>query len=636
MIAIALLGIVPLAALAVFTSWSALFGALLALLLAASVFAVWCLARHLARRIEAAARAADALPAGQVVPAAASRIREIDMLDAALHQASQRLATARAEAQGLANVAAALSGTLDLRRMLEAVAEEARRVTRSDLVRIALPSGNPGEMIYRYLVGTRATGYDAIRPREGLGFVGHVMQTRKPYRTADAPNDPLVRTVRGRNTLAEEGTRSALVVPILEQGELQGVIYAGRRKVEPFTDEEESACMRLAAQAALALRNARLYERAQSAREQAEAASRAKDEFLAMLSHELRNPLGAISMAAHVLDKLPLPDDARPARNIIARQSAHLGKILDDLLDVGGAISGKVALRPERIELGTLVRSALAHFEAPQRPAGARLTLDTEPAWVDADPARIEQIVVNLVGNALKFTPQSGEVQVRVLVSGGEALIEVRDTGIGIPPAMLERIFDLFAQAHADPARGRGGLGIGLTIARRLVELHGGSIAAESAGEGRGACFTIRLPLAQGGEDRADQPTAAAPSGEKLDLLVVEDNPDARDTLARYLELEGNSVRACANGAEALSLAAARVPDAAILDIGLPDGDGYALAARLRERHGKRMVLAALTGYGQESDRAQAEQVGFDVFFTKPAEPGRLLRAVQGLARARA
>src|SRR5688572_29945825 len=187
-----------------------LFGGLLAVLLAASAFAAWYLARHIARSIEGAAHAADTMGAGQVLPAAASRIREIEALNAALHAASERLAGARIEARGLANVAAALSGTLELRRMLEAVAEEARRVTRSDLVRIALPSGNPGEMIYRYLVGTRAAGYEAIRPREGRGFVGRVMQTRKPYRTADAPNDPLVKTVQGRNTLAEEGTRSAL------------------------------------------------------------------------------------------------------------------------------------------------------------------------------------------------------------------------------------------------------------------------------------------------------------------------------------------------------------------------------------------------------------------------------------------
>jgi signal transduction histidine kinase/CheY-like chemotaxis protein len=461
------------------------------------------------------------------------------------------------------------------------------------------------------------------------------MQTRKPYRTADAPNDPLVKTVQGRNTLAEEGTRSALVVPILEQDELQGIIFAGRRKIEPFSDDEESACMRLAAQAALALRNARLYERAHAAREEAEAASRAKDEFLAMLSHELRNPLGAISMAAHLLEKLPLPGQAASAQKVVARQSAHLGKILDDLLDVGGAISGKVALRRQRIELATMVRAAVAHFEAPQPAAGPRLTVDAEAAWVDADPGRIEQIVVNLVGNAMKFTAEGGEVRVRVRPAGGQALIEVRDNGIGIPRAMLERIFDLFAQAHAEPARGRGGLGIGLTIARRLVELHAGSISVESAGEGLGACFTVRLPLAQAPDRHTDHRPTARSSGAALDLLVVEDNTDARDTLARYLELAGNSVRACTNGAEALAAAEARVPDAAILDVGLPDCDGYTLASKLRERHGRRMVLAALTGYGQASDRLRAQQAGFDTHFTKPAEPDRMLHVLQGLARGR-
>ena len=600
MLAIALLATVPLAAFAALIVLGAGLWQALALVLGASGVAAWYVARRIGRRIEGTTQAA------------------------------------RVEARGLANVAAALSGTLELPRMLEAVAEEARRVTQSDFVRIALPTGNPGEMIYRYLVGTRATGYEAIRPREGRGFVGHVMETRQPYRTSDAPGDPLVKTVQGRNMLAAEGTRSALVVPILEQGELQGVIYAGRRKVEPFTDDEERACMRLASQAALALRNARLYERAHAAREEAEAASRAKDEFLAMLSHELRNPLGAISMAAHLLEKLSLPEQAASAQKIIARQSAHLGKILDDLLDVGGAISGKVALRRQRIDLAAAVRAAVGHFEVPARTAGPRLTFGSESAWVDADPARIEQIVVNLVGNAMKFTPEGGEIHVQVRPAGAHALIEVRDTGVGIPPAMLERIFDLFTQAHAEPARGRGGLGIGLTITRRLVELHGGSVGVESAGEGRGACFTVRLPLATAPEAHAkSHPAAPEPAGKNLDLLVVEDNADARETLATYLVLAGNSVRACGNGAEALALSEARVPDAAILDVGLPDFDGYTLAAKLRERHGARVVLAALTGYGQSADRQRAEQAGFDTHFTKPVEPERMLHALQGLARRR-
>jgi signal transduction histidine kinase/ActR/RegA family two-component response regulator/CHASE3 domain sensor protein len=355
-------------------------------------------------------------------------------------------------------------------------------------------------------------------------------------------------------------------------------------------------------------------------------ANRHKDDFLAMLGHELRNPLAAIRSASQVLEQAT--DTAtEPCRGIIARQSAHLARVVDDLLDVSRVARGKITLRTQSIDLVEIAGRALD----PWRPVAARRRLPVslaeppEALTVLGDPARLEQIVSNLVGNAVKFSKPDGRIEVELERRGADAVLTVRDEGLGIAPTDLERIFDLFVQGQQDPARTRGGLGIGLALVRRLVELHGGQVVARSAGVGRGAEFEVRLPLAS---PAAASPTTSAPvtaapgAASARQVLIVEDNPDVGEALALMIDLLGHHATQARNGAIAIARAVAEQFDVVLLDIGLPDMDGYEVARRLRAELPATAVtrLVALTGYTQASDRRRAAEAGFDGFLPKPVE----------------
>ena len=371
--------------------------------------------------------------------------------------------------------------------------------------------------------------------------------------------------------------------------------------------------------------DARERKRAEAERErahaQAEAASRAKDEFFAMLGHELRNPLGAITTALHVIELCgPLDERSGEARAIIGRQVQHLVRLVDDLLDVTRLATGKVSLTLRRIDLAAVARRAVAGAAPAAR--GRSLTCRAaESVWIDADETRIEQVLGNLLGNALKFTPADGRVTVVVDAEGSEAVLRVEDTGAGIPPDLLPRIFDLFVQGQTTLHRREAGLGIGLTLVRRLVDLHRGRIEAASAGPGRGSVFTVRLPAARPPgalpEPRAETPTAVA----RRRVLIIEDNDDARRMLRHVLHRAGHEVHEAAEGTDGLARALALAPDAVIVDIGLPGLDGYAIARRLRETGSPGMLLVAISGYGQDGDRQRSREAGFDVHLTKPIDP---------------
>jgi signal transduction histidine kinase/ActR/RegA family two-component response regulator len=356
------------------------------------------------------------------------------------------------------------------------------------------------------------------------------------------------------------------------------------------------------------------------------AADKAKDEFLAMLGHELRNPLSAITASAHVL-RLARPGDASATRAhaVIERQARQMTRLVEDLLDVSRLTMGKVTLELDRFDLAEIVQhAATAWREAGDRSPG-RLELSLSSACVHADRARIEQVVSNLLDNADKFSPAGMPVTVRVERRGARAVLEVADRGEGIAPAMLARIFDPFVQAPQDLARARGGMGLGLALVRRLVELHGGSVDASSEGLGHGATFVVTLPaVEQAGSHRA--PSAGVhPAAVVRRILVVEDNDDARVMLATMLELEGHVVRAVADGLGAVECARDWQPEVGIVDIGLPDIDGYELARRLRApgaHPGLRLV--ALSGYGQSDDARRAYEAGFDLHLTKPVDPAFL------------
>jgi signal transduction histidine kinase len=365
--------------------------------------------------------------------------------------------------------------------------------------------------------------------------------------------------------------------------------------------------------------HAALVDAEQSARRQAESASRAKDEFLAMLGHELRNPLGAIASAVAVLDRVDAGTDvAVNARRIIGRQTRHLAHLMDDLLDVGRVISGKVLLSLQRLDLGELIERVISNFEITGQAQGHDLHLDLRSAWVDGDATRLEQVVTNLLGNAFKYTAPGRRIDICVQCSDARALIEVRDQGPGIDAALLPRIFDLFVQAERPIDRPGGGLGIGLTLVRRLVELHGGEVTAHSSAAG--TTFQVVLPSAQAPPAQAGAWRAPTP---KRRVLVVDDNADVLSVMRSMLELDGHVVSVAEDGLRGLAVLLDERPDVAIVDIGLPGLSGYEVARRGR-RAGYAGQLFALSGYSGPKDVARARRHGFDAHLAKPLDPQRL------------
>jgi signal transduction histidine kinase/CheY-like chemotaxis protein len=355
-------------------------------------------------------------------------------------------------------------------------------------------------------------------------------------------------------------------------------------------------------------------------------ADRLKDEFLATLSHELRNPLAPIRNALEVMRLAGTDTElVEHARAIMERQLLQLVRITDDLLDVSRITQNKLDLRRERIDLRTVLEGA-AEATRPLIDAERHvLTLDlpAEPAWVDADFSRLAQAFANLLNNAAKYTEPGGRIRIGAVVNGTEATVSVTDNGIGIPPALLPRIFDMFMQFEGSRDRAQGGLGLGLTLVKRLVELHGGTIQVHSDGPGHGSEFVVRLPLAPTGEALAASPRTRSrtkpPAGCRI--LIAEDNPDAAEMLRIMLTVMGQDVRVAWDGVQAVALAETFEPQIALLDIGMPRMDGYEAARRIRGRLGTRVVLVALTGWGQDDDIRRAREAGFDRHFTKPAEP---------------
>ncbi|MEX2220215.1 MAG: MASE1 domain-containing protein [Candidatus Rokuibacteriota bacterium] len=356
-------------------------------------------------------------------------------------------------------------------------------------------------------------------------------------------------------------------------------------------------------------------------RAEAEAASRVKDEFFAMLGHELRNPLGAITTALHVIDACgPLDERSGQAREIIARQVRHLVRLVDDLLDVSRLTTGKITLGRRPVELSAVARRMVSALAATT--STRRLHCEVAGAvWIEADETRLEQILANLLGNALKFTPAGGRVAVDIAARDGEAVLRVEDTGAGIAADLQPRIFDLFVQGQAGLHRSAPGLGIGLTLVRRLVDLHGGRVEAASEGPGRGSVFTVYFPLGKAPRPGDAPSPAAGRAHVRRRVLIVEDHQDARQMLRHLLEQGGHEVHEAADGLAGLDRALALRPDAAVIDIGLPGLDGYELARRIRAAGHAGVLLVAVTGYGQAGDRQRSGEAGFDAHLTKPVDP---------------
>lgn len=358
-------------------------------------------------------------------------------------------------------------------------------------------------------------------------------------------------------------------------------------------------------------------------------ADRRKDEFLAMLAHELRNPLAAAVNALGVA-RLAGIDQATQAwsQEVLDRQLHQLRRLIDDLMDVSRITRGKIQLKRQRVEVAAVVHAAVEVARPLIEEAGHRLslvTLGAQQLWVNGDPARLEQVLVNLLTNAAKYTPHGGEICVTTLREDNQAVVRVRDNGMGLPTEVLPRVFDLFAQADRALDRSQGGLGIGLTLVKRLVELHGGTVVARSEGEGRGSEFEARLPLtSEPTRALAAPPSPAAPTTGKR-VLVVDDNADVAKTLSLILRAHGHHAEIALAGRAALELAATFKPEIAILDIGLPEMNGYELARRLRQIEGLAdILLVALSGYGQPDDRRRSREAGFDCHLVKPVNQEEL------------
>jgi two-component system, sensor histidine kinase len=381
----------------------------------------------------------------------------------------------------------------------------------------------------------------------------------------------------------------------------------------------------------------RLHRAEQALREDAEQlreADRRKNEFLSMLAHELRNPLAAISAALAVVDRRPTDDLVeRRARDVLGRQTQHLGRLIDDLLDVARVTRGKIDLAMQVVDLAELLERVCegmreSKTNARRQQVSVRL-LDRE-VRVWGDPARLEQIFVNLVDNASKYSDNGGAIEVCMEREGdGQARVVVRDGGIGIAPQTLPTIFGLFSQADVPMARSRGGLGIGLTLVRTLVELHGGHVIGKSPGLGLGSEFEVVLPTTA----KTTRPAFVrpAPKGERRRVLLVEDNEDARETLAELMQIWGHEVSCAADGLDGVEKALAIAPEVVLVDIGLPGIDGYEVARRIRQgQNGHSPTLIALTGYGSPEQRDRSLEAGFDLHVVKPVETARLKELLQG------
>ncbi|WP_165250721.1 hybrid sensor histidine kinase/response regulator [Paludisphaera soli] len=409
------------------------------------------------------------------------------------------------------------------------------------------------------------------------------------------------------------------------------------------TDATEIALFRRQASAvneALVISSIQQHELAESEKSLAEelkAGVEARDRFLAVLSHELRNPLAAIQNAVTLAARSGATADLEWSRDVTARQLKNFSHLIDDLLDVSRISQGKIRLRKELIDAGPVIEHAAETVKPliEARRHDLRISLASTRLWVEADATRLEQMLVNLLANAAKYTPPGGRIDLVAGIEGGEFVCRVRDDGVGIAPELLPRMFDMFTQADRSLARSEGGLGIGLSLVRSLAGLHGGGVSAASDGLDKGSEFTLRLPApsAQPARPSGSAAKPERPAIRGAEILVVDDNKDAALGMARLLQLTGHRVRVAHDGPDALASARERPPEVVILDIGLPGMDGYEVASRLRQDAATReSLIVAVTGYGEEQNRARALASGFDHHLVKPVEFARLLAVMAGVA----
>ena len=516
-------------------------------------------------------------------------------------------------------------------------------------VQVALAHTDPARVAFvRELVARYPTDPDASRGAP------QVIRTGRAELIREVPDDMIVRGARDAEhlrLLRQLALRSAVIVPLTTGVRVVGALTLVFADSGRHYDEDDLAFVEeVGRRAGIAIENARLYTAEQRAREMADTANRTKDEFLATVSHELRTPLTAILGWSKMLKGGALDDDKRArATETIERNAASMSQLIEDLLDVSRIVSGKLRIEVHAVDLVTVIAAALESVQPAAEAKGIAVLRELEPSAVRVlgDAARLQQVVWNLVNNAVKFTPRGGKVTVALGSDDDNATVVVADTGKGIEPRFLPYVFEPFRQGDGGIARSAGGLGLGLGISKHIVELHGGTIEAASAGPGKGATFTVRIPKAAGraAADRGrssgpprDTRAPSLPQLKGLDVLVVDDEPDARALVGAVLEQCGSVVRTVGSAAEALAAIRERVPDVMVSDIGMPTESGYDLMRKIRALpadQGGNIPAAALTAYARAEDRNKALSVGFLMHVPKPVDPGDLMNVVAELARSR-
>lgn len=611
-------------------------------LLSLATFAAHWFARRFFRAIDGLSDAAEKLGQGNAVSYSGRGIREIDAAGERIVEASrkihqttaeleQRLENERRQAKLLAKVAKAsqsIHAALSVDDIASILVNEAREILEVHQAVVSLTENeNWAQAINAVSLSDETASYPSHGGEPDRSEIfAEVCRANRPMRMtqAELERHPSWKG-GGAHAASHPPMRGWLAVPLVgHDGKNLGLIQASDKYAGEFTQQDEAILTQLASIAATGFENARLYS---SLREQ----DRRKDDFLAMLAHELRNPLAPISAAAELMGLIPLDaDQTRQTSEVISRQVRHMADLVEDLLDVSRVTRGLITLHKVRLNAGDIVHEAMEQVRPLMETKRHRLTLRLapDPVYVCGDKKRLVQVLTNLLNNAAKYTPEGGAIELALEETDGRIEFAVADNGIGIPVALQSHVFELFSQAQRSSDRSQGGLGIGLALVKSLVELHGGSVACQSAGEGAGSRFIVSLPRTESAQELPDTDVienSASMAAKRLNILVVDDNVDAAGMLAMYLEIAGHHVAVEHGARQALERARAIKPDACILDIGLPEIDGMRLARMLRadpETAGS--VLIALTGYGREQDRQEAMDAGFDHHFVKPVDAGRL------------
>ena len=557
--------------------------------------------------------------------------------DAERQLAAERAAREAAEAgqdrlRRLHRAALALSQAATVDEVTTAVVDVCRRELDADAAAVYVLEDGPRPL---RLLGTQGHAAETIAAFERVSLDAETPHAEAARLRAplffERVDEAIARFPALADRLRGAGYEAVVTLPLIARGVLVGVASFRYRVRRAFDEADRAMLFTMAESCAQALDRALLFAAERRARADAEAANRSKDEFLAMLGHELRNPLAPISTAIQLM-RLRGDGGHVREREIIERQLAHITRLVDDLLDVSRITRGKLELARTRVDIADALTRAVEMASPLFEQRGHALTVDAPPGlFVHGDAARLAQVVANLLTNAAKYTPPRGHVALTAAREDGEIVIRVRDDGEGIAPELLERVFELFVQGKRTFDRSAGGLGIGLALVRSLVGLHGGTVSASSPGPGLGSELVVRLPAFAGEPSRPVASARTAPlAGAGKRVLVVDDNRDWAEMLSAALADLGYQVAFALDGPSALDRLREFEADAAVLDLGLPVLDGFELARRIRAEHGARAPrLIALTGYGQPHDRARSRDAGFAAHLVKPVELGSIVRLIE-------